>query len=86
MKAFQQGGMADTQHEAIHKGLDALTKYLKECQRGKRELRKEELRGIMDGFGEGLFKHLDDEVRELGGENLRRYWSAEEVRAFPFFR
>lgn len=59
--------------------------YLSGVRRGERELVMGELKGIMDGFGGVLWAHLDDEVRELGAENMRRFWSVEEVRGLGFF-
>lgn len=73
-----------TQHKQIHAGLDKLTKYLSECSSGERELRLPELKEIMDGFGKVLWQHLDDEVKELGAENMRKYWTKEEMVSLPF--
>ena len=72
-----------TQHKQIHKGLDKLTKYLDECGTGERELRLSELKEIMDAFGKVLWQHLDDEVKELGAENMRKYWTKEEMARLP---
>ncbi|KAJ4352636.1 hypothetical protein N0V95_004081 [Ascochyta clinopodiicola] len=72
-----------TQHKEIHAGLDKLTKYLDECSTGERELRLPELKVILDGFGKVLWQHLDDEVRELGAENMRKYWTKEEMIRMP---
>lgn len=71
------------QHKEIHKGLDKLEKYLEECSSGERELRLEELKVIFDGFGKVLWQHLDDEVEQLGAENMRKYWTIEEMRRMP---
>ncbi|KZM23922.1 uncharacterized protein EKO05_0009266 [Ascochyta rabiei] len=72
-----------TQHKQIHVGLDKLTKYLDECSTGERELRLPELKKILDGFGKVLWQHLDDEVKELGAENMRKYWTKEEMIRMP---
>lgn len=78
------------QHGEIHAGMDRLEAYLRRCMRGKigregddEELRLEEVKRLMDGFGEVLWRHLDEEVRALRAENMRRYWSLEEVRRLP---
>jgi hemerythrin-like domain-containing protein len=71
------------QHKQIHRGLDVLEKYLEDCAEGERELRLGELKVILDGFGEVLWQHLDDEVEQLGAENMRKYWTAEEIRRMP---
>lgn len=83
MPAFKKELELLTQHKQIHSGLDKLTKYLDECSSGERELRLPELKGILDGFGKVLWQHLDDEVKELGAENMRKYWSKEEMVRMP---
>lgn len=66
--------------------------YLRRCLRGKigekkekeeEEFRLEEVKRLMDGFGEVLWRHLDEEVRTLRAENMRRYWTMEEMRRLP---
>jgi len=37
------------------------------------------MRVCLDSFREVLFKHLDEEVADLLGENLRKYWTLEVV-------
>ena len=83
MPAFKKELDLLTQHKQIHLGLDKLEKYLDECERGERELRLQELKEILDSFGTVLWQHLDDEVKELEAENMRRYWSLEEMRRIP---
>jgi hypothetical protein len=53
--------------------------YLLGVRSGERELRLEKVKEIMDGFGEGLWGHLDKEVRLLGAESMRRFWTHEEM-------
>lgn len=74
------------QHRAIHAGMDQLEKYLRDCRSpGKREtLDLAVLKEKMDSWGEVLMKHLDQEVEELGAENMRRFWTREEMRGFEF--
>ena len=72
-----------TQHKAIHNGLDKFEEYLLKCRTGETELRLDEMKGIMDSFGKVLWEHLEDEVRELGAENMRKYWSVDEMRRMP---
>lgn len=38
---------------------------------------------LMDTFGGVLWAHLEDEVRALGAENMRKYWTLEEMRRMP---
>ncbi|KAF2473780.1 uncharacterized protein BDR25DRAFT_392221 [Lindgomyces ingoldianus] len=83
MPAFQKELELLTQHKQIHKGLDKLEEYLEGCRSGERELRMRELKDILDGFGKVLWQHLDDEVAQLGAENMRKYWTIEEMRRMP---
>jgi hemerythrin-like domain-containing protein len=83
MPAFKKEFELLTQHKQIHKGLDKLEKYLEECATGERELRMSEMKDIFDTFGTVLWQHLDDEVKQLGAENMRKYWTAEEIRRMP---
>lgn len=71
------------QHKDIHAGLGKLEEFLERCESEERELRLDELKGIMDGFGGVLWKHMDDEVRELGAENMRKYWTLDEMHTMP---
>ena len=83
MPAFKKELELLTQHKEIHKGMEKLEAYADECKAGKRELRMEEMKEIMDSFGKVLWAHLEDEVNELAAENMRKYWSLEEVKRLP---
>ncbi|KAL6719231.1 hypothetical protein ACLMJK_003468 [Lecanora helva] len=83
MPAFRKELELLTQHKEIHKGMDKLEAYLEECKAGKRDLQMGELKHIMDGFGTVLWAHLSDEVAQLSPENMRKYWSIEEVKRLP---
>jgi hypothetical protein len=67
------------QHEQIHEGLEQLEEYLKACLHGEKEYRNEEMKTVLDRFGKVLWEHLDLEVKMLGAENMRRYWSKDEI-------
>ncbi|WPH04478.1 Hypothetical protein R9X50_00736900 [Acrodontium crateriforme] len=83
MPAFKKELELLTQHKHIHHGLDRFEKYINECRSGERELRLDEMKAVMDTFGTVLWEHLDDEVRELGAEKMRLYWTVEEMRRMP---
>ncbi|KAI3343301.1 hypothetical protein F4824DRAFT_4357 [Ustulina deusta] len=68
------------QHADIHKGMDGLQDYLSRCLSGETELQMAALKAQLDTWGAVLWTHLDQEVRTLGAENMRRYWSLDEVR------
>ncbi|CZR59162.1 uncharacterized protein PAC_09054 [Phialocephala subalpina] len=71
------------QHKEIHAGMEVLESYLEKCRNGETELELRVLKTKMDSWGEVLWKHLEQEVRTLGAENMRRYWSLEEMRRMP---
>ena len=83
MEAFRKELSLLSQHREIHKGLDKFQTYIDECKTSKRDLRLEELKLIMDSFGPVLWQHLEEEVEQLKPENMRKYWSVEEVRRLP---
>ena len=84
MPAFRRELQLLTQHKHIHAGLDRMRDYLSQCKHGERELQLPELKDIMDSFGAVLWQHLDDEVKQLGADNMRTYWSKQEMYDLPF--
>ena len=83
MPAFRKELELLTQHKQIHNGLDKFEAYIDDCKAGKRDMRMDELKDIMDSFGTVLWAHLQDEVDQLSVDNMRKYWSLEEVRRLP---
>ena len=83
MPAFRKELELLTQHKQIHNGLDKFEAYIDDCKSGKRDMRMEELKDIMDSFGTVLWAHLQDEVDQLAPDNMRKYWSLDEVRRLP---
>ena len=81
--AYKKDLQLRTQHKQLHAGLDKFEAYIGQCRSGERELRLGELKEVMDTFGTVLWTHLDDEVRELRAENMRKYWTLEEIRRIP---
>ncbi|KAH8669888.1 hypothetical protein BGZ61DRAFT_363544 [Ilyonectria robusta] len=71
------------QHREIHAGLDAFEEYLRQCRTGEADFALDTLRAKMESWGEVLWTHLDQEVKTLGAENMRRYWTVEEMRRLP---
>lgn len=71
------------QHREIHHGMDAFEAYLQSVKSGERELELSVLKTKMDSWGTVLWTHLDQEVKTLGAENMRKYWSLEEMRRMP---
>ncbi len=83
MPAFRKELELLTQHKQIHNGLDKFEAYIDDCKAGKRDMRMDELKEIMDSFGTVLWAHLQDEVDQLSVDNMRKYWSLDEVRRLP---
>lgn len=71
------------QHREIHKGMDQFEEYLNSVRSGEADFSLKVLKGKMDSWGKVLWTHLDQEVETLGAENMRRYWTKEEMRKMP---
>ncbi|KAI1105676.1 hypothetical protein F4804DRAFT_303685 [Jackrogersella minutella] len=71
------------QHREIHEGMEGMRKYLGACRDGDEDLDMATLKAQMEGWGSILWKHLDQEVETLGAENMRKYWSVDEIRRIP---
>ncbi|KAJ7462359.1 hemerythrin/HHE cation-binding motif-containing protein [Mycena galericulata] len=74
-------------HKQIHKGLDELatlvSKFKNEPSTYCNQLAPTEMRACLDSFREVLFTHLDEEVNDLGAENMKKYWKLEELATIP---
>ncbi|KAJ7243742.1 hypothetical protein C8J57DRAFT_1365740 [Mycena rebaudengoi] len=70
-------------HKAIHKGLDDLSTLVYKYKKEPSTYSPTEMRGCLDSFREVLFNHLDQEVEDLQGENLKQYWTLKELDAIP---
>ncbi|KAI9761012.1 MAG: Serine/threonine kinase [Chaenotheca gracillima] len=81
MPAFRKELELLSQHKQIHAGLDTFQDYLNDCRSGEQELRMEKVQELMDAFGKVLWEHLDDEVKQLAAENMRKYWTKEEMNS-----
>lgn len=68
------------QHREIHEGMDAFEDYLRRCRSSEIELELPALKAQMDTWGKVLWQHLNEEVEALGAENMRKYWSLEDMR------
>ncbi|KUJ19877.1 uncharacterized protein LY89DRAFT_580057 [Mollisia scopiformis] len=83
MPEFKNKAELLRQHQEIHKGMESMGEYLERVRDGECELELRVLKERMDGWGEVLWRHLDEEVKTLGAENMRRYWTVEEMRRMP---
>lgn len=80
MEYFKPEGVHPQQHREIHIGIDELEAYLKQCQTGNRDFRREEVKECLQKWSDVLWKHLDEEVQTLRADNMRKYWSLSEMR------
>jgi hypothetical protein len=71
------------QHKEIHKGMDLLGDYLRQCKSGEADFELSVLKTKMESWGTVLWTHLDQEVVTLGAENMRKYWTIDEMRRMP---
>ncbi|KAH8879829.1 hypothetical protein GQ53DRAFT_671189 [Thozetella sp. PMI_491] len=91
MPEFRSGGKGGggpagelvRQHRQIHAGMDMFEEYLRKCRNREVELELSVMKEKMDSWGPVLLTHLDQEVDTLRAENMRKYWTMEEMRAIP---
>ncbi|KAJ7497347.1 hypothetical protein FB451DRAFT_1335566 [Mycena latifolia] len=70
-------------HKGIHKGIDELAALVVKFKTQPSSYSPSEMRACLDGFRDVLFSHLDEEVSDLQGENLKKYWKLEELESIP---
>jgi len=83
MPAFADGDVHIHSHELIHHGLDKLGALVRKWNAEPSTYSPEEMRASLDSWKDVLFSHLDDEVKDLGGENMKKYWKVEELDSIP---
>ena len=68
-------------------GLEKLSKLVSKWKDEPTAYSPTEMKGCLDSFRSVLFRHLDEEVEDLGGENLRKHFSSldELRRVIPVF-
>ncbi|KII92571.1 hypothetical protein PLICRDRAFT_37340 [Plicaturopsis crispa FD-325 SS-3] len=83
MPNFAMGGHGNGEHikshKAIHEGLDKLSALIDKWSKEPSAYSPKEMRECLDSFRDVLFRHLDEEVEDLSGENMKKYWKLEEV-------
>ncbi|KLO09122.1 hypothetical protein SCHPADRAFT_1000496 [Schizopora paradoxa] len=79
MPAFANDEQHRKSHDGIHKGLDELGTHLATWRSAPTTYSPETLRKCLDSFGDVLLRHLDEEVKDLQAENMKKYWKLEEV-------
>ncbi|KAK3296313.1 uncharacterized protein B0H64DRAFT_475137 [Chaetomium fimeti] len=71
------------QHKVIHDGMDETADYLRRCRDRECELELGVLKEKMESWGDVLLQHLDQEVRDLGAEKMRKHFTVQEMKAIP---
>ncbi|KAH9929509.1 uncharacterized protein BXZ73DRAFT_102040 [Epithele typhae] len=84
MTSFQDDEVHLKSHEGIHHGVDALTKLVRRYLDEPSTYKPDEMRECLDSWRKVLFDHLDQEVADLRGENMKKYWTLEEIERIPF--
>ncbi|KAM5365873.1 hypothetical protein ACJZ2D_010787 [Fusarium nematophilum] len=83
MPEFRRERELVAQHREIHAGLEPLQWYLRSCLAGEVDFSLVKVKEILDSFGGVLWQHLDEEVQDLKAENMRKYWTREEIDKIP---
>lgn len=72
-------------HRIIHDGLERYNKYIQDALKDPSKYNSLEFRAVMDSFRKPLFDHLDQEVRDLEPENLKRNGvTLSDIQQLPF--
>ncbi|EJD02598.1 uncharacterized protein FOMMEDRAFT_19894 [Fomitiporia mediterranea MF3/22] len=83
MPSFAENDQHRKSHEGIHDGLVKLGAITREFRENPTSYSPERMRECLDSFRDVLMKHLDEEVEDLRGENLKKYWTLEELDKIP---
>ncbi|CAG9941990.1 unnamed protein product [Clonostachys rosea f. rosea IK726] len=75
MRQFIGEGLSFAEHLTMHHGIEERHFFPMLARRMPEEK--------METWGDVLWAHLDDEVKTLGAENMRKYWTLEEMRRMP---
>jgi hemerythrin-like domain-containing protein len=78
-----KNGALVVQHKEIHRGMDALDAYVKECKTGRTDFSLAVLREKLEPWGDVLWVHLDEEVAALGAEHMYKVFTKEEFSRIP---
>ncbi|KAG8802381.1 hypothetical protein FRC17_006421 [Serendipita sp. 399] len=84
MPEFRANERHKKSHKLIHNGLDRIEAAVKGFEEDNSSYNPVEMRAALDSFREPLYTHLAEEVRDLGAENMRKYWTLSEIAAFRF--
>ncbi|KAG8706964.1 hypothetical protein FRC08_000771 [Ceratobasidium sp. 394] len=83
MPSFANNERHKNAHKVIHKGLDKLQGLASSWKEDPTTFSPAALRTCMDEFRKPLFTHLEEEVRDLSAENVKKYYTLEELDRLP---
>ncbi|KAK0195620.1 hypothetical protein F5146DRAFT_922524 [Armillaria mellea] len=70
-------------HQIIHRGLEELSNLVTKWKQDPSTYSPTDMKTCLNSFKAVLFSHLDQEVLDLGGENMKKYWKLEELANIP---
>ncbi|KAJ7178520.1 hemerythrin HHE cation binding domain-containing protein [Mycena crocata] len=70
-------------HKGIHHGLEELATLVYKFKKEPSTYSPTEMRACLDSFRQVLFTHLDQEVQDLQGSNMKKYFTLEELESIP---
>ncbi|KAF8070489.1 hypothetical protein FPV67DRAFT_1487572 [Lyophyllum atratum] len=68
-------------HKAIHDALTSLLKHVDKWRKEPTSYSPTEMRGALDKVAGVLFEHLDQEVEDIRGDNLKPYFKLEDIES-----
>jgi len=83
MPSFAENEQHRNSHKGIHDGLDRLSALTHEFRENPTTYTPERMRECLDSFKDVLMHHLDEEVEDLAAENLKKYFTLEELERIP---
>ncbi|KAL5485498.1 hypothetical protein ACEPAI_8140 [Sanghuangporus weigelae] len=83
MPSFAEDEQHRKSHEGIHDGLVRLSTLIREFREEPSTYSPQRMRECFDSFKDVLMRHLDEEVEDLRGENMKKYWTLEELDKIP---
>jgi len=83
MSVFGDNAKHRNAHAIIHEGMNRLSALVGRYQRDPTIYSPVEIRDCLDSFKEVLVSHLAEEEKDLSGENMKQYYTLEEVDRLP---
>jgi len=83
MAAFADNQKHRNAHRLIHEGLDRLSTLIARYQNEPVIYSPVDVRDCLNSFRDVLVSHLAEEEKDLSGENMKQYYTLEEVDRLP---